>query len=69
MYTIKEAMEKADIQDVSIGIRALGKKLTEAMTEIQVDGLTGAMTWTADGEPSKEARAVTIKKGKYVFAS
>lgn len=69
VYTIKEAMEKADIQDVSIGIRALGKKLTEAMTKIQVDGLTGAMTWTADGEPSKEARAVTIKKGKYVFAS
>ena len=67
VYTVKEAMEKAGIRDVSIGIRALGEQLTEAMTQIQVSGLTGAMTWTEDGEPSKQARAVTIKKGKYVF--
>ena len=37
-----------------------------AMTEITIDGLTGTgMTWTADGEPSKEPKAVMIENGAY----
>ena len=37
-----------------------------AMTEITVDGLTGAgMTWNAEGEPSKEPKAVVIENGAY----
>ena len=40
--------------------------LKVAMTEITIDGLTGAgMTWTADGEPNKEPRAVQITDGAY----
>ena len=35
--------------------------LKTAMTEITVDGLTGAgITWTADGEPTKEPKAVKV---------
>lgn len=36
------------------------------MTEITVEGLTGTMTWTADGEPTKDAKAVKIVNGEYV---
>ena len=37
-----------------------------AMTEIQIDGLTGTITWTADGEPDKDPKAVQIESGVYV---
>ena len=36
------------------------------MTKITVTGLTGTITWTKDGEPSKTPKAVEIKEGKYV---
>ena len=37
-----------------------------AMTEITVDGLTGTgITWSADGEPTKEPKAVQIVDGAY----
>ena len=40
--------------------------LKVAMTEITIDGLTGTgMTWTADGEPNKEPKAVQIVDGAY----
>lgn len=66
VYTIKAALEKADIKDANIDVKELGTKLTAAMTEITVEGLTGTMTWTADGEPTKEAKAVKIVNGEYV---
>ena len=36
-----------------------------AMTEIEVDGLTGSVKFSADGEPEKGAKFVTIKDGQY----
>ena len=33
------------------------------MTKITVDGVTGKMTWTADGETQKAAKAMIIKSG------
>jgi branched-chain amino acid transport system substrate-binding protein len=39
------------------------------MTQISVDGLTGAdMTWAATGEVNKAPRAVVIQSGAYVSA-
>ena len=39
-----------------------------AMTEITVDGLTGAqMTWNAAGEPEKAPKAAKIVNGVYVM--
>ena len=36
------------------------------MTKIEVKGLTGTIHWTADGEPDKEPKAVSITNGAYV---
>ena len=57
-------MEQAGIEDVEDA--ELNEKLVAAMTEIEVDGVTGKMTWSADGEPTKTAQAVVIKDGVYV---
>lgn len=58
VYVFKAAMEKA----ASIE----SKDLISAMTEISVDGITGSVTFTADGEPNKGAKYVIIKDGQYV---
>ena len=39
--------------------------MKSAMTEITVNGLTGNITWSADGEPTKEPKAVKIVNGSY----
>ena len=57
VYVIKAAIEKAD----SIESDAM----IAAMTEITVDGITGSMSFTEDGEPDKSAKFVVIKDGKY----
>ena len=65
MYIIKAAAEKADITP-DMDASAICDELKAAMTEITYDGLTGSgMTWSADGEPNKEPKAVVIKDGAY----
>jgi branched-chain amino acid transport system substrate-binding protein len=64
VYAIKAALEQAGITDLSDA--DFSAKLIAAMTQITVDGLTGAMTWSADGEPTKTATAVVIQDGAYV---
>ena len=39
--------------------------LIAAMTEIQVDGVTGSVTFDATGEPNKAAKFVKIVDGEY----
>ncbi len=39
--------------------------LKTKMTEISIEGLTGKITWTADGEPTKEPIVVKIVNGEY----
>ena len=67
VYAIKAAMEQAGITDLEDP--DLNEKLISAMTEITVEGVTGTMTWDAEGEPSKSATAVVIKDGAYVAYS
>ena len=65
MYIIKTAAEKASITP-DMDASAICDALKAAMTEITYDGLTGSgMTWSADGEPNKEPKAVVIKDGAY----
>lgn len=67
IYAIKAALEKANVTDVnSLTAKTLGEKLIPVMTQITVEGVTGTMTWTADGETSKEAKGMKIQNGVYV---
>lgn len=68
MYIIKAAIEKADVK-ADMSVAEMGDALKAAMTQISVDGLTGAgMTWSATGEVNKAPIAVVIKDGTYVTA-
>ncbi len=57
VYVIKADMEKAG------SIKS--EDLIKAMTEIEVDGITGKVSFSADGEPNKEPKFVTITNGEY----
>ena len=68
LYIIKAAAEKAGVTP-DMKVSDLCDKLKTAMTEISVDGLTGAgMTWSATGEVNKAPRAIVIQNGAYVSA-
>ncbi len=68
IYIIKAAIEKSGAKP-SMSVSELGDALRGAMTQITVDGLTGAgMTWSETGEVNKAPRAVVIKDGSYVSA-
>ena len=65
IYIMKAALEQAEATP-DMDASALCDAMKVAMTEITVDGLTGAgMTWNAEGEPSKEPKAVVIENGAY----
>ena len=55
VYTIKTAVEKAGTTS--------GAALAQVMTEITVDGITGKMTWSADGNTDKPASAILYYDG------
>lgn len=57
VYAIKLAIEKSG--DTS------SDALIAAMTQITVDGLTGEMTFDANGEPTKSAKFAVIQDGAY----
>lgn len=65
MYVIKAAMEEANVTpDMAVG--DICDAMEGAMTKIKVDGLTGTnMTWTEDGEPEKDPKAVQVVDGAY----
>lgn len=65
IYIIKAAMEKAGVT-ADMSVSEMCDAMKAAMTEISVDGLTGsAITWSADGEPTKAPKAVVIENGAY----
>ena len=65
IYIIKAALEKAGATP-DMSTSDICDAMKAAMLEISVDGLTGTgITWSADGEPTKSARAVQIVDGAY----
>ena len=65
IYAIKAAAEQGEVTP-DMSVSDMCEAMMNAMTEITIDGLTGAgITWSADGEPSKEAKAVVISNGTY----
>ncbi len=68
MYAIYEAVKKSGVTP-DMSAEDMCDKLSEAMTQIQINGLTGAgsaLTWNEKGEVSKAPMAVVIKDGVYV---
>ncbi|MEE0968672.1 MAG: ABC transporter substrate-binding protein, partial [Clostridia bacterium] len=61
VYAIKAAIEKANVTNEDQ--KDLNSRLVAAMTEITVEGITGTMTWSADGETTKNAQVMIIKSG------
>lgn len=55
IYVIKAAVEKADSTS--------GAALASALTSLTVEGVTGIMTWTADGNTNKPASAILYYDG------
>lgn len=64
IYTIKAAAEKAGIK-ADMSASEICELMKKAMTEITVEGVTGKMTWSKDGEPTKSPKAVKIENGAY----
>lgn len=67
VYIIKAAIEQSGATPAD-DVQGIGDKLKAAMTEISVDGLTGAgMTWAATGEVDKAPKAMKIENGSYAI--
>ena len=64
IYIIKAAAEKAGITP-DMSVSDICEAMKTAMTQIEVAGVTGTMTWSADGEPTKTPNAMVIKDGTY----
>lgn len=64
IYVIKAAVEKAGVKP---GDPDFDEKVIAAMLEIEVTGVTGTMTWAADGNTIKAAKAMIIHDGVAVL--
>ena len=64
IYIIKAAAEKAGITP-DMSVSDICEAMKTAMTQSEVAGVTGTMTWSADGEPTKTPNAMVIKDGTY----
>ncbi|MDO4619206.1 MAG: ABC transporter substrate-binding protein [Lachnospiraceae bacterium] len=68
IYAIKAAAEKQNLTP-DMSIEEICEGLKAGMVEISIDGLTGTnMTWSAEGNPSKEPNVYVIKDGAYSVA-
>ena len=65
VYTLVEAAKVAGVTSDSAP-EEICDALIAAMQQIQVTGLTGVMTWSANGEVEKVPTAMIIKDGVYV---
>ena len=65
VYALVAAAEKADVKEGEAA-EEICDRMIAAMQELEIDGVTGNMTWSANGEVSKTPTAVVIENGVYV---
>ena len=65
VYALVEAAQKAGVQSGDKA-EAICDNMIKAMQELKITGLTGTMSWSANGEVDKVPTAMVIKDGKYV---
>lgn len=69
IYTMMAAVKQAGVTSENVtdmSIADFNSKLVAAMTQIEVEGTTGKMTWTSDGETIKTPKILKIENGKTV---
>ena len=66
IYILVKAAEKAGITS-DMAAEDVCDLMIAAMKEIEVEGLTGTMTWDESGAVTKTPMAATIVNGEYVF--
>lgn len=64
VYAIKLAAEDAGLTP-DMEISDMCEAMKVSMTNIELEGLTGTITWDETGEPDKEPKAVIIENGAY----
>lgn len=64
IYAMKAAADAAEITP-DMANEDISAAMSEAMLEVELDGLTGKATWTEDGECDKEPKAFVIENGEY----
>ena len=67
IYAIKAALEDAGATP-DMSVSDLCEAMKASMVKIELSGLTGTITWSADGEPTKDPKAMIIKDGAYTAA-
>ncbi len=67
VYALYAAIQQAGVT-ADMSAADICEALVPAMTEITVDGLTGTLSWSANGEVSKAPAAYIIQDGVYVAA-
>ncbi len=70
VYAIKAVAELKNVTP-SMSVADMGAQMAAGMTEVTLENVLTSpttITWTADGEPNKDPRAVIIKDGVYVLA-
>ncbi len=65
IYAIAEALKQAGISSEEVDSRDFNRKMVEAMTKISVHGVTGMMSWTADGETTRPATVRIVTNSAY----
>ena len=65
VYAIKQAAEEAGLTP-DMSVSDICDAMKTAMTEIEFPGVTGTITWDADGEPTKDPKGMVIQNGAYV---
>jgi len=65
VYALVAAAEKADVK-AGEAAEDICDRMIAAMQELEITGVTGTMTWAANGEVTKTPTAVIIENGAYV---
>ena len=65
VYALVEATQKAGVQSGDAA-EDICDGMIQAMQELEITGLTGTMSWSANGEVDKVPTAMVIKDGAYV---
>lgn len=67
MYILKALIEATGVTP-DMSYQEICEVMVDAIVKLEIDGLTGHMTWNADGTVTKIPSAVMIENGVYVTA-